>query len=39
MPGDPGQQRSIMKAALELLEVLDEPGCIARLPYRWQGRI
>ena len=37
MPNDADLQRQMMTDALRLLEILDRPGLIARLPYRWRG--
>lgn len=37
MPFDPEMQKSIMTDALKLIYYVEEPGLIAKLPYRWRG--
>lgn len=38
-PGNPDLQRQILGDALSLVEILDKPGEIVRLPYRWRGNV
>ena len=35
-PGNPAQQRTVLREALKALREIAEPGTIVDLPYRWR---
>ena len=34
-PGDPHGQRAILRAVLDALVEMENPGCVAHLPFKW----